>query len=160
MREDPRRMGNNADVVKAALQAWRDGDAAAMLEALDPGIEWEVRPDLPDADTYRGHEGVQRVLARFSEVLDDQWIEPREEMIEIGDQVVMPLRWGGRGKGSGVEFEETRETWIGTVRDGKIVRVKEYATKEEAMEAIGAPDAEPPGTTDGSSQGSVESPDP
>lgn len=69
------------------------------------------------------------------------WIEP-QELIPVGeDQVVAPLKWGGRGKGSGVDFQESRETWVFTVRAGKIARAKEFATREEALTAVGHEDA-------------------
>jgi ketosteroid isomerase-like protein len=67
--------------------------------------------------------------------MDDMWFEPDNLML-AGDRVVVPLRWGGRGKGSGVVFEE-REAWVFTVRDGVIVRVEEYGTREAALEAAG-----------------------
>jgi ketosteroid isomerase-like protein len=58
--------------------------------------------------------------------------------VPVGDdQVVVPLTWGGRGKGSGLNFEERRETWVLTVRGGKIVRIREFATREQALTALG-----------------------
>lgn len=53
------------------------------------------------------------------------------------DQIVVPLRWGGKGKGSGLNFEESQETWIFTVRNAKIVRVTEFATRKQALKAAG-----------------------
>jgi hypothetical protein len=37
--------------------------------------------------------------------MDEMWFQP-DDLILAGDQVVVPLRWGGRGKGSGIGFEE------------------------------------------------------
>jgi ketosteroid isomerase-like protein len=126
----------NVEVVRRAWQAWRAGGIDAALKYFDAKIEWQVRPDLPDADIYRGHEGVQDLLARFDDVVEDMWWRP-EGFIPAGDdRVVAPLRWGGRGKGSDIEFEES-ETWTYTVRGSKIVRVEEFATKEQALEAAG-----------------------
>jgi ketosteroid isomerase-like protein len=121
-----------AAFTRSATEGWD-----ALFELLDADIEWEVRPDLPDADVYRGHEGVRRLLGRFDEVMEDIWFVAEEVIPAGADRVVVQLRWGGRGKGSGVEFEETRETWLFTVRAGKIVRVKEFATRAEALEALG-----------------------
>lgn len=58
-----------------------------------------MRSDLPDAETYVGYKGMERLFAAFRDALDDTWYEPLE-FIDVGDQVVVPLRWGGRGKGS------------------------------------------------------------
>jgi ketosteroid isomerase-like protein len=125
----------NVEVVEAGFQALDRSGMESVFNLLAEEIEWDVRADLPDSDVYRGHEGVRKLFATFTDVMEDIWFEP-EEFIEVGDQVVVPLRWGGRGEGSGVRFEE-REAWIFTVHAGKIVRIKEYPTKPEALEAAG-----------------------
>jgi ketosteroid isomerase-like protein len=79
---------------------------------------------------------MRRLFEDFDEVLDETWDSPQEP-IDAGDRVVVVLRWGGRGKGSGVVFEERQESWVVTVPDGRIMRVKEYAGKQEALEAAG-----------------------
>jgi ketosteroid isomerase-like protein len=112
------------------LRSVQQRGIASLFDFLAEDIDWEVRPDLPDAGRYQGHDGVRRLSARFDEVTDDRWYRP-EEFVPVGDdQVVVPLTWGGRGKGSGLNFEERRETWVLTVRAGKIVRIREFATRE------------------------------
>ena len=126
------------EVTRRAFQAFDDGGLEAVFAVLAPDIEWTVRADLPDAGTYHGHAEVSQLFGRFSDVMDDIWMRP-EEFIAVGaGTVVVPLRWGGRGKASGAEFEETRETWVATVRDGEIVRIREYATKSEALAEVGS----------------------
>ena len=125
------------DVVRAAFDAWRGG-GDWFVEFLSEEIDWEVRPDLPDAGRYRGHDGFRRLSARFDDVMEDMWFRP-QELIAVGEnQVVVPLKWGGRGKGSGLSFEEHAETWVFTVSAGKITRVKEFATREQAVRAVSA----------------------
>ena len=127
----------SVDVVRAAFEAWRGGDDS-FLEFLSDDIDWEVRPDLPDAGRYRGHDGFHKLSARFDDVMEDMWFRP-SELIPVGDdQVVVPLTWGGRGKGSGLSFEERAETWVFTVSGGKITRVKEFATREQALADVRA----------------------
>jgi ketosteroid isomerase-like protein len=41
----------------------------------------------------------------------------------------------GRGKGSGIDME-ARGAMLWTLQEGKIVRVKMFQTKEEALEAV------------------------
>jgi ketosteroid isomerase-like protein len=123
----------SVEVVRGGFERF---PSPTFFELLAPDIEWQVRSDLPDAGTYRGHEEVLRLLARFAEVLDEIWFRP-EEFIGVGeDTVVVPLRWGGTGKGSGIAIEERGETWVFTVQDGRVVRVQEFATREEALEAV------------------------
>jgi ketosteroid isomerase-like protein len=98
-----------------------------------------TRADLPDADTYHGHEGVRQLFARFDEVLEDMGFEVLE-YIDMGDRVVVPLHWWGRGRLSGVEVAERQgETWVVTVSDARITKVEEYRHKQEALEAVGLP---------------------
>ncbi len=112
----------------------------AVLDFLAPEIEWKVRTDLPDARLYRGHEGIRELMSHFDEVMEDMWFQ-HQELIAVGEeQVLAPLRWGGRGKGSGVDFDEGREAWLFTVRAGRITRVEEFATKQQALTAVGRQD--------------------
>ncbi len=117
----------------------REMDWDALFQLVDPDIVWEVRSDFPDAGIYTGHEGLRRLSAAFDEAVRETWYLPLE-YIHIGSHVVVPLRWGGLGMGSGATFAEREETWVFTLRDGKIRHVREYATKEEALEAAALPE--------------------
>jgi ketosteroid isomerase-like protein len=69
----------NVELVRRAFEAsrrpdQREGDPEAILEFLDPAVVWEVRSDLPDAETYTGYEGMRRLFATFREVLDETWV--------------------------------------------------------------------------------------
>lgn len=128
----------SVEVVRSAFEAWQRG-ASFLLDFLSDEIEWEVRPDLPDAGHYRGHDGFRRLSARFDEVMEDMWFQPSEFIAAGESQIVVPLRWGGRGKVSGLTFEERPETWVFTVSGGKIMRVREFATREQALTAVGLP---------------------
>jgi ketosteroid isomerase-like protein len=113
-------------------------DWDAVFALVHPNVVWEVRSDFPDAGIYTGYEGIRRLSATFDEVVEDTWYQPLE-YIRVGSHVVVPLRWGGLGIGSGATFAEREETWVFTLRDGKILHVREYATKKEAIEAAAAP---------------------
>jgi ketosteroid isomerase-like protein len=52
------------------------------------------------------------------------------------DRVVAVLRISGRAKLSGVETDLT-DAAVYTIRDGKIAVGREYATRDEALEAAG-----------------------
>jgi hypothetical protein len=62
------------------------------------------------------------------------------ELIDAGeDQVVAVLRVMGRAKLSGVETDLIFAT-LYTLREGKIARGREYATRDDALEAAGLSD--------------------
>jgi ketosteroid isomerase-like protein len=126
----------NVEIVRGLFEAFqRESSPEAIIAALDPAIVWQVRSDLPDTETYTGHEGFRRLFDAFEEVLEESWYQP-VEFLEAGDQVVVPLRWGGRGKASGVA-SELEETWVFSLSDGKVTRVKEFVTRSAALEAAG-----------------------
>ena len=131
-----------------ALFSERNMDWDAVSELVAPDIVWEVRSDFPDTGIYRGYEGMRRLSAAFDEVVEKTWYRPLEYIhtpsasvfgywpeMDTGGHVVVPLRWGGLGIGSGAAFAEREETWVFTLRDRKICHVREYATKKEALEA-------------------------
>jgi hypothetical protein len=62
-----------------------------------------------------------------------------QEFIESGDHVVVPVRAPVRGKASGVPIE-ILETYEFRIERGKVVEVREYRTKEQALEALGIAD--------------------
>jgi len=61
-----------------------------------------------------------------------------EEFIDCGDWVVAPWKARFHGHGSGIEVDAS-ETYAVLVRDGRIARVDEYRTAEEALREVGPP---------------------
>ena len=118
------------------LMSEREMDWEALREVVNPDIVWEVRSDFPDLGVYTGYDGLRQLSASFDDAVEQTWYRPLE-FIETGSHVVVPLRWGGRGKGSQTPFAEREETWVMTLRDGRVSRVTEYATKDEALESVG-----------------------
>jgi ketosteroid isomerase-like protein len=62
-------------------------------------------------------------------------IQP-EEFIDGGDYVVACVRLHGRGRASGASYDE-HEVHVFRLRDGKIVELREYREKDEALRAAG-----------------------
>jgi ketosteroid isomerase-like protein len=135
--EDRRVSEAEVQVVAQAGQAYQERGVDGLLEFAHPEIEWRTRADLPDSDLYEGHDGVRRLYARFEEDLEGMYYEP-EELIDIGDdRVLMVFRWGGTGRASGVQAEVQGEAWVMKIVGDKVVRVDEFANKQEALEAAG-----------------------
>ena len=60
------------------------------------------------------------------------------DLVRCGDWVVAPWRARLHGHGSGIEIDVS-ETYTVLVHDGRIKRVDEYLTVEQALEAVGPP---------------------
>jgi ketosteroid isomerase-like protein len=128
----------NVELVRKEYAAFAARDWGALAEIWHPEIEYEV---LMGAGTFRGIDQITQFFDSFSDVYSEFRVEA-EEIVGAGDHVVAIERLAGRGlKGSdtGTWVHDTFARVI-TFKDGKIWRVKEYATRAEALEAAGAPE--------------------
>jgi ketosteroid isomerase-like protein len=75
-------------------------------------------------------------LEDWFETFDDFTTVP-EELLDAGEgRVIGVLHISGRAKLSGIPTE-LRYAALYTLRGGKIVRIREYADRKEALDAIG-----------------------
>jgi len=130
----------NVEIVRRLSEmAYREGVNSAMETAIAEGrfdndVEWVEDPAWPDAGTYRGLSAIRSVVAQRTDSFDvDQQIE---RLIDAGDDVVAFVRWNGRGHRSGAETE-TRLATVTTLRAGKVVRVRFYLDRQDALKAVG-----------------------
>jgi ketosteroid isomerase-like protein len=123
-----------AELARRGIDAYNRGDIETLLEQLDEEIEVYTPPELPNAGTYRGHDGFLQWAAQWSEA----WEEFRLELERIDfvgeDYEVVTVRQFGRGAGSGVEVE-MRIAQLYEVHDGKAVRLHYYPDRETALAA-------------------------
>jgi uncharacterized protein len=126
----------NVELVRRSFEAFARGDLERFLAALAPGIEWTTGADEPDPQTYRGAEGIRRFTADTAET----WVNRFQgavrftDFVDLGEWVVVPWTARLEGKGSGIVVE-VYETYAVRVQGGRIVRVIEYRTTDEAIAA-------------------------
>jgi ketosteroid isomerase-like protein len=125
----------NVEIVKAAVEAWNRGDLDGWLAEADPEVEWHVLPDAPDPGPHRGRQVVFERSASWRGILGDFRAEVLE-YIDAGEYVIAPTRMRGRPPDSDVEVV-LDEVWVSRFCNGKIVELREYRTKAEALEAVG-----------------------
>jgi ketosteroid isomerase-like protein len=120
----------NVEVVRRSVEAYLRGDVAASFADATSDVVWNP----VEAGELQGYEQVRAYFAEWEDVWDDYDMEA-EEIRALGTKVVVTFRFRGRGKGSGVPIDQ-RTYNVYTVRDGKIMRVDEYADRA-ALEAAG-----------------------
>ncbi len=125
----------NVEIVRHYWDAWTRGDANAALSGLHADIEWRTAEDEPDAQTVRGVQEIRRMIATWDSSFDDFTAEPKE-FLDAGRDVIVVVLFSGRLRGSETEVT-TEETQVYTVEAEKIVRICEYRTRDEALEAAG-----------------------
>lgn len=121
-------MQQHVQLVQQAYAAIGDGDLPGLTELMAEDVEIELPgpPEIPFAGTYRGHDGVAQFAANLVDSI--QW-ETREfevrDIIAQGDQVAVL----GHEQLTATPTNRSWETdWamVWTVRDGKIVRLREF----------------------------------
>jgi ketosteroid isomerase-like protein len=98
-----------------------------------PEVEWTSRED---GLTYRGREGVKQALERWLESFDEYSYEVQRIIDGGGDDVLVVGLEAARGAMSGAEVRSVNHELL-TVRDGMIVRFREFYDESEALEAAG-----------------------
>ncbi|MGH3990848.1 MAG: nuclear transport factor 2 family protein [Pseudonocardiaceae bacterium] len=127
----------NVELVRHSMEAFARGDFATAFSAYDSGIEWSTAVDEPDAHTYRGTSELRRFVASLGDLWADRFDGSMvfEELIGQGAWVVAPWAARLRGRASGIEVEVT-ETYAVLVRNGRIARVEEHRTTQQALDAV------------------------
>jgi ketosteroid isomerase-like protein len=129
------------------VAAVEDAYRALASEGLDRFLEhWSDDLDHrsiigapDDRGPIHGRAALRAYVQDWMDTFDGFWIRP-VELIDAGGGVVVALvRYGGRAKLSGIEPDETLGVLF-TIRDRKIARGREYATRDEALEAAGLRD--------------------
>ena len=138
----------NLAVVREFVELWSGKDLVAMT-AEDPGaieammafltddVELQFEATVEQRTNYGPNASMRALM---------EWLEPWEEYVQEAqefidadatDTVVVTFRQWGRGKASGATTE-MHVAQLYRVRDGKISELREFTSRDEALEAAGA----------------------
>jgi ketosteroid isomerase-like protein len=128
----------NVEIVRRVYEAAARRDAATVFALYDPEVELDasrigVSQHPSGADSYHGHDGLRDLFREWHEA----WGKIEygyEELIDAGEQVIAVVTRHARGRASGVDVERPFAI-LWTLRDGRVVRVVWFLTREEALEA-------------------------
>jgi ketosteroid isomerase-like protein len=125
----------NVEIARRGFTALARGGVDAAAEFWHPEINWRAMEGAPDdVGEMRGIDAARRYVEDWFDTFEPFESVP-EELLDVGDdQVVAVIRISGRARSSGVPTEQ-RYASLATIRDGKVVRVREYATRDEALKA-------------------------
>jgi ketosteroid isomerase-like protein len=125
-------MGSNATIVETAYAAFAGGDIAGLLDLLDDDVEWYSPATLPQGGHFHGKDGV----GQFFEAIGAGWSALAldvESVSEAGaSQVVGVVRADGVRRDGGASGYGAVHVF--TVRDGKVVRFREYTDLDAALD--------------------------
>ncbi len=117
------------EVVQTLYGAFGAGDVAAMLELIDPDVDWSLDVAAPGAELVpmfgngRGHEAVARYFGGVADLEFHTFAPVR--FLTDGDVVLVELELdvSHRGTGKRARFGEVHRF---DVRDGRIVRYRPF----------------------------------
>ncbi len=129
------------EIVRAAELAFGSGDSKAAQDeserTFDPAIEWDMSgvTGWAEEQVYRGAK-----VGEFLQAWADSWRDWHFEVEEVRDagdeEVFSAIHEWGTGVESGVSVDQ-RRYFATTVRGGRIVRVRMFSDRAEALEAAG-----------------------
>jgi ketosteroid isomerase-like protein len=124
----------NVETVRRLNEVFNERSFVENADLLDPDMVWDVsHMPLPDAATFSGRPGLVEFLDAWTESFASEHVDA-EEILDLGDQVLVVIRHSGQGKASGIEIDQ-RFAMLWTVLDGRATRMEMYVTREEALEA-------------------------
>ena len=129
----------NVETVQRAVGAWNADDLDAFLAELDADVEWHpaIEPGLEGKGiTYRGHDGARNIWGQDRGEAWERLINRPQEFRDLGESVLVLGRIDLTARATGIEFsQEVGEVF--DLRAGKIVRIRDFLTHAEALEAVG-----------------------
>jgi uncharacterized protein len=127
----------NVEVLRRGYEAFGRGDVDAVLELLAPDVDWAPAIGaILGVESLRGREAVRQFLSR--DLFDgfDQFRAEPLSFEDLGDFVLVMVRYTGRGESSGIEMDQ-RLAALYEIRNRQVVTMCDYPTREEALEAAG-----------------------
>jgi ketosteroid isomerase-like protein len=127
--------GEKVSVVRSVYEAASRRDSAAVLALYDPEVELDnTRLQVVSGGLYKGHEGLRSFFRQWNEAWESVDYQV-DDLIDAGaEQVVSVVTRHGRGRSSGAEVQ-VKVALLWTIRDGKVIRVVWFPTREEALAA-------------------------
>jgi ketosteroid isomerase-like protein len=124
----------NVEFLRQGYEALERGDLetfkALSRERLGPEFEFH---HVWDGRVFRGYEGTMEWLSDAQETWKD-YTQEVEEIIDLGDDIVVVLGISAEGAGSGVPVaQEFAVLW--TFDGETVVRARSFTSRAEALEA-------------------------
>jgi ketosteroid isomerase-like protein len=120
------------DLVRRSLEAFVAGEL--LWDTIDEDVEIHDH-DILDAGEYRGRSGFTRWVEDWGAGLPVISLD-LQEFIDAGDAVVAVFLLKARARGSSVDVER-QDGVVYRCRDGKIVRLDYFNSRQQALEAVG-----------------------
>jgi ketosteroid isomerase-like protein len=118
-------------LIRESYEALNQGRFDWVADNVPPDFELVPIPGFGLSGTFVGPEGVSQFYAQLAEAWEAVQTDV-EEVVDLGDRVVVLGRIHNRGRGSGIEVDAVA-AHLWTVEDGVPMRVELIGDREEAL---------------------------
>jgi ketosteroid isomerase-like protein len=130
---------DNVTLLKGLYDAFGRGDIAAVLGAMNPGIQWhqaESNPYMPSGEAFVGPNAVMtNIFMRLGGEWEGFSVHPKT-FYGAGDSVVVEARYTGTYKATGKSMDaQVCHVW--DVKDGKVTRFQQYMDTAKLLNVMG-----------------------
>jgi ketosteroid isomerase-like protein len=125
----------NVEIVRNAFDTFSAEGIDGALSFCSPDVVWYPTDRWLDDSAYRGHDGMRRIAAAFSENFDDFRYDVRD-IRDAQDRVVALVDMTGRIKHSEVEVSQRLGFVISGFREGTFREVRALPSWSEALKAV------------------------
>lgn len=134
---------HNIELIRPIYDEWGRGRWRTAFDVYDPHMEWGWSSEfLGLAGVYEDPRDPNPRLRTWLSGWE-YWRAEAEDFLDFGDYVVVLATYHGRGKGSGVEISQLG-AHVFRLRDGKVVRLEIFASREKAIASVKAATADRP----------------
>jgi ketosteroid isomerase-like protein len=125
----------NVEIVRRAYEAFNRGQVDGFLAAMHPDVQLVMSPAFPGPPVRHGHAGIRAFGDELNDVFDDYRLLP-QSFREAAEKVLVAVRISGRSRATGIESgADIFQVW--TMRDGKATELRDFGSREEALDAVG-----------------------
>jgi ketosteroid isomerase-like protein len=127
----------NVEAVMRAIELYNEHGVGAVAASgfWRRDIVWHDPVELPDARTYHGIEEAKAAFQGYVDLAGHMKVDVAE-CIDAGEEIFIGWQLHGRGVGSGAPIEGWMyQVW--TVKQGKLVRFRQFLDRGNALEAAG-----------------------
>ncbi len=122
----------NVEIARQAIAAWNAGDMDGLRDLYDPEAVYTTPSDWLGGP-WTGRDAIMEQFRELRDVWQDDSFG-RPEMLDAGDRVVVQIPFLTETRGLPLS---TDMVWVYTMRDGLIVSLEFFGSREEALEAAG-----------------------
>jgi ketosteroid isomerase-like protein len=125
------------ELVRKTVELFGAGGTEALLPCYATDVVVYSVPGWVEDSLYRGHDGIRRLMALWTENFDDIAFD-LHEIREVQDRVLALFELTGSINGSGVPIRQPFGAVSSDFRDGTIGEIRFFLGWDDALKAVDA----------------------